>query len=103
MALEPELQSAVERLTALGYTVLRPVAAIIPETTAGQRWVSPSPKVKARTVVRLGAHYHWPWAEDKCVFFRQDGDAEADPLHKMNPKAWGAWVKKSGARPIASS
>lgn len=101
MSLEPELQSAIERLTALGYTVVPPASAAIPDAAAGQRWAAPSQKVRPRTVIRLGAHHFWPSLGDVCVFFRYDEETEADRLHVLNPKAWDAWVKKNNARPVA--
>lgn len=84
-------------LRAAGWTVIAPVdpGARIPEPAVGQVWAGPKDRVPKRTVVGIGPHRWWPG--QACVFYRLEGGEHAMTL---NPKAWRAWAKKSGARPV---
>lgn len=93
--------TAVAALRALSWTVVAPVDpnAAIPAPEAGQVWVSPKPRVAARTVVRVGANCHWPGDGNDCVYFTASGYPNTVNPRCLNSVAWASWVRESGARP----
>ena len=84
-----------EILRAAGWTVIPPVDpnAAIPEPAVGQVWVSPKPRVLPRTVTKIAPHRWWP--SYQCIYFTAQGSV----TDALNPMAWRAWARKSGARP----
>jgi hypothetical protein len=90
-------QDAAERLRALGWVCVAPVdpEAAIPEPQAGQVWVSPRPRVEARTVVKIGSH---PRTGVRAVYF-----AVGPNQRFMHMEGWRAWAKKSSARPVGDA
>lgn len=94
-------QDAAERLRALGWVGVEPVdpKAAIPEPQPGQVWISPRPRMEARTVVNIAPARGW--ASSRCVYFTWPGSP--DRVHVLNPEGWRAWVKKSCARPAGGT
>lgn len=96
-------QSAVEHLRALGWTLIPPLPAGLPQPAAGQVWHSTKPgsKIKPRTVLKVGAHRAYSWDGDNCVYFSAAGD---DPRPKyprvLSSDGWRSWVSNSLARPV---
>ena len=98
MASVPEttLTEAAALLRAAGWVVVPPPSPSAPEPMTGQTWVSPKPRVEARTITRIGYHSHWPWAADACVYFTTPSGRGAC----VNPETWAQWVQRSQARPV---
>jgi hypothetical protein len=99
-----EINQAATLLRELGWTCIPPVdpSEAIPEAKIGQVWISPKPRVEARTVVWIGASRTQPWAGDKCVGFTTPTRKPHEKWgpSKLTPEAWAQWAKKSGARPV---
>ena len=93
---------AADGLRRVGWTVIAPVdpAAAIPAPKPGQVWVSPKPRVEARTVHHIGTNLHWPGDGPNCIYFTYyPGTPRDERPHCLRPSVWLAWVRKSGARP----
>ncbi len=95
------LHSAVRLLRSAGWICTKPTRDNkIPDPQVGAVWRAPNDKVEPRTVVNIGPHRHWPEAGDGCVYFT----TPSKPPGKwgpaaLNPKAWRAWARKTGALP----
>ena len=67
-----------------------------PRIIPGQTWVSPNPRVRARTVVRVGFNpNHSSWGERGLVYRRADDNTS----YSLSHTAFAAWARRSGARP----
>lgn len=85
---------AIELLVGRGYTVIPPASGKPPKPEVGQRWVSPKPRVKYRTITRLGTSCYY--GATVCIWFTVGNETQESYLP---PWSWDDWVRKSGARP----
>lgn len=90
------ISDALNVLRTAGWTCIPRVdpKAAIPKPEVGQIWISPKPRVAARTVVKIAPHKWYP-SGVMCVYFTTP-DGRASYLHTAS---WHEWARKAQARP----
>ena len=97
-----EIKAAVALLTENGWKVLPPAdaKAPIPMPKRGEVWVSPQPKVLARTVKTCGPRWQGSaWIEVRYHVVRSNGQIEE---RVTSAYSWEEWARKTGARPMSA-
>lgn len=96
--LPAELDDAIGRLRARGWTVCPPPSEEIPDPQVGQIWRSPSPRIEARTVVAVGPHRSWGGTSVSFISPSRPPNPKWGPF-ALHITGWKKWARKSGARP----